>query len=112
MFFTDLNFAYLGYNNLPPLQVPDGVWRWDPQNELLLPVITRNEINPNGVRVSPDMRTLYVTDSSATFSKPGPYSPAIGPADTFWVRYPWVELEVRRVLTYAESLGRIYTLLI
>ena len=85
MFFTDLDFAYLGYDNLPPLQVPANVYRWDPQNYVVLPVIGRSDINPNGVRVSPDMRTLYVTDSTATFAGPGPYSPGSGPSDTFWL---------------------------
>ena len=85
MYFTDLDFAYLGYNNLPSLQLPANVYRWDPQTSVLLPVIGRNEINPNGVRVSPDMRTLYVTDSTSTFGGAGPYSPASGPSDTFWL---------------------------
>lgn len=66
MFFTDLDFAFVAYTNLPPLQLPANVYRFDPQNEVVLPVISRNEINPNGVRVSPDMKTLYITDSTAT----------------------------------------------
>ena len=85
MYFTDLDFAYDAYPNLPPLQVPANVYRWDPQNSILLPAIGRNDVNPNGVRVSPDMRTLYVTDNSATFNTPGPYSPQSGPSDTFWL---------------------------
>lgn len=85
MFFSDLDFAYLAYDNLPPLQMPANVWRWDPQDKVLLPVISRNEVNPNGVRVSPDFRTLYITDSTATFATPGPYSPGSGPSDTFWL---------------------------
>jgi gluconolactonase len=85
MYYTDLNFAYLGYDNLPPIQLPAAVYRWDPQQKVVLPIISRNEINPNGVRVSPDMRTLYVTDSTGTFAGAGPYSPASGPGDTFWL---------------------------
>ncbi len=85
MYFTDLDFAYLGYDNLPPLQLPANVYRYDPQTKVVLPVIGRNDVNPNGVRVSPDMSTLYVTDSTATFNTPGPYSPQSGPADTFWL---------------------------
>lgn len=84
MYYTDLNFAFLGYTNLPPLQLPNGVYRWDPQTKSVLPVISRNEVNPNGVRVSPDMRTLYVTDSTATFAGAGPYSPASGPGTVSW----------------------------
>lgn len=85
MYFTDLNFAYLGYSNLPPLQLPANVYRWDPQNQVVLPVISRNDVNPNGVRVSPDMKTLYVTDSVQTYGEAGPYSPASGPGDAFWL---------------------------
>ncbi|KAI9666277.1 MAG: hypothetical protein M1821_004212 [Bathelium mastoideum] len=66
MFFTDLEYAYLHYTNLPTTQVPANVWRWDATAQVLLPVIGRGEINPNGVRVSPDQRTLYVTDNDAT----------------------------------------------
>lgn len=58
MFFTDLEFAFLAYPNLPTPSLPAGVWRWDPQTETLLQVVGRNEVNPNGVRVSPDMRYL------------------------------------------------------
>ena len=71
MFFTDLDYAYVVYpEGLPPLQLPANVYRFDPQNQVVLPVISRNEINPNGIRVSPDMRTLYVTDNTATFNTP------------------------------------------
>ena len=41
-------------------------------------------MNPNGVRVSPDMKTLYVTDSTGTFSGAAPYTPASGPGDVSW----------------------------
>ena len=74
-----------GYENLPPIQLPAAVYRWDPQEKVVLPVISRNEINPNGVRVSPDMKTLYVTDSTGLFAGAGPYSPASGPGDAFWL---------------------------
>jgi gluconolactonase len=47
-----------------PIQLPNGVWRWDPVEQALRPVITRLDIPiPNGIAVSPDQRTLYVTDS-------------------------------------------------
>lgn len=68
LFFTvvDAN-AFLTGVDYPQMQLPDGVWRWDPQEEVLLLVISRGDIDtPNGVRVSPDQRTLYVTDSAMT----------------------------------------------
>ena len=47
--------------------LPNGVWRWDPQERTLLPVISRLDIViPNGISISPDQKTLYVTDSLAT----------------------------------------------
>jgi len=86
MYFTDLAFPYLAYpTGLPPVQLPATVWRWDPQDGVLLPVISRNEVNPNGVRVSPDFRTLYVTDDTATFGPPGPNSPPMGPGAEDWL---------------------------
>lgn len=69
MFFSDLALpATPGkyFQNPPRKQIPSNVWRWDPQEEVLLPVISRNELDPNGIRVSPDMKTLYVTDSNGT----------------------------------------------
>lgn len=36
------------------------------------------------------MKTLYVTDSTATFAGAGPNSPASGPSNTFWLGpYVW-----------------------
>lgn len=85
LFITDLPFAELGIAGVPAGQVPAAVWRWDPQTKILLPLIDRASIAaPNGslvsilltstcswrhaigVRVSPDQRTLYVTDSVTT----------------------------------------------
>ena len=77
MFFTDLEFASDAYPNLPPEQVPANVYRWDPQAQEIKVVIPRGELNPNGVRVSPDMKTLYVTDSSATQT--------LGASETSWL---------------------------
>lgn len=50
-----------------PVSLPNGVWRWDPQEKVLLPVISRLDIPiPNGIRVSPDQKILYITDSLST----------------------------------------------
>lgn len=86
MFFTDLHFAEIAYpTNFPVPALPATVWRWDPQSSVLLPVISRSEVNPNGVRVSPDMRTLYVTDSTNLFLAAATYAPASGPATANWL---------------------------
>ncbi|RMY76299.1 hypothetical protein D0863_02042 [Hortaea werneckii] len=86
LFFTDPFYGFLAYpDNFQTPQLPVGVWRWDPQEDLLLPVISRNEIQPNGVPVSPDMKSLYVTDSTSTFVPQTPYNPPVGPAAQNWL---------------------------
>ncbi|KAF2486396.1 hypothetical protein BDY17DRAFT_321195 [Neohortaea acidophila] len=67
MFFTDLDFTKAAYPNGPSPMLPSSVYRWDPQNEILRPVISRNDLSPNGIRVTPDMKTLYVPDSSSVY---------------------------------------------
>ncbi|OJJ34583.1 hypothetical protein ASPWEDRAFT_29711 [Aspergillus wentii DTO 134E9] len=50
-----------------PVLLPNGVWRWDPDEKILLPIISRLDIVvPNGITVSPDHKTLYITDSLGT----------------------------------------------
>lgn len=64
MFFTDINSrSYVtGYKDPPGL--PDAVWRFSPQDKLLLPVISRADILvPNGIRLNRDSTKLYVTDT-------------------------------------------------
>jgi gluconolactonase len=63
MFFTDdpLSAIYNG-GDLP--QVPDAVWRFDPQAKTLLPVIDRTDVLvPNGIRVNANSTLLFVTDT-------------------------------------------------
>jgi len=85
MFFSDLYYDSFEFTKVPIPSMPNQVWRWDPQQEVLLPVINRNEASPNGVRVSPDMRTLYVTDNTGTFEQSYPFDAALGPAATNWL---------------------------
>lgn len=41
----------------------NAVLRWDPQEKNLLPMISRKDTAlPNGIRVSPDQKPLYVTE--------------------------------------------------
>ncbi|KAF7189572.1 Gluconolactonase [Pseudocercospora fuligena] len=85
MYFTDFPFSSLAFGETAPSpQLPSGVWRWDPQGEVLQQVITRNDMTPNGVRVSPDQRTLYVTDSSPTYFAADP-SAAVGAGSESWL---------------------------
>jgi gluconolactonase len=51
----------------PRQRYSTAVWRFDLEEKVLLPVISANEIvAPNGIRVSPDGRTLYVTNTATT----------------------------------------------
>lgn len=72
MFFTDdpISERYAPGSGFPP-QLPDAVWRFDPQEGSLVPVISRADILiPNGIRVNAEQTKLYVTDTSATDSAP------------------------------------------
>jgi hypothetical protein len=62
MYLTQLPYAYLAYPGLDPiLNLTNAVWRFDPQEKLLLPVIDEADIPvPNGVRATLDGKTLYV----------------------------------------------------
>ncbi|KAK4494173.1 hypothetical protein PRZ48_014471 [Zasmidium cellare] len=80
MFFTDLKYAQQAYPNAPPPMLPSSIYRWDPQNEILRPVVSRNDLEPNGIRVSPDMKTLYIPDSSSIYG-----TLATGPATDSWL---------------------------
>ncbi|KAH9816335.1 calcium-dependent phosphotriesterase [Teratosphaeria destructans] len=66
LYFTDFYYSNSAYPNITtadsiPVKrpsLPAGVWRYDPQEGTVLQVIGRNEISPNGIRVSPDQRYL------------------------------------------------------
>ncbi|CZT44629.1 related to lactonohydrolase [Rhynchosporium secalis] len=68
MFFTDVSFQAFApiFKNRTPL-LPNAVWRWDPQLDQVLPVISKNDVGlPNGIRVNAENNKLYVTDSGST----------------------------------------------
>jgi len=63
LFFTDDPLSEL-YNGGEAPQLPDAVWRFDPQEKSLIPVIDRTDILvPNGIRVNANQSKLYVTDT-------------------------------------------------
>jgi gluconolactonase len=68
LFFTDdpISIRYSPDSKIPS-QLPDAVWRFDPQTHSLIPVIPRADILiPNGIRTNAASTKLYITDSSAT----------------------------------------------
>lgn len=67
LYFTDLKLNRILEGeympNLPPLQLTGAVWRFDLDEKVLVPVISRTDVSlPNGIRVTPDYQSLYVTD--------------------------------------------------
>jgi gluconolactonase len=64
MFFTDDPLSYLYDGGQIPV-LTDAVWRYDPQEQSLVPVISRADIVvPNGVTVNANQTKLYVTDTT------------------------------------------------
>jgi gluconolactonase len=63
LYITILPFTFPDSPSTPRDRLPQGLWRWDPQRKVLLPVISRTEFPvANGVRASKDQKTLFVTD--------------------------------------------------
>ncbi|CAM6088849.1 unnamed protein product [Calypogeia fissa] len=74
MFFSDEPQSYVFAGGLPPV-LPNAVWRYDPDEQSIVPVISRADILvPNGVAVNADSSKLFVTDT--------PFSAVYVPADT------------------------------
>jgi gluconolactonase len=66
IFLTTFSIADI-ITQFPRQRFDTAVWRFDLQEKVLTPVISANEIfAPNGIRVSPDGRTLYVTNTATT----------------------------------------------
>lgn len=64
MFFTDDPLSYLFDGGQIPV-LTDAVWRYDPQEQSLVPVISRADILvPNGITVNANQTKLYVTDTT------------------------------------------------
>jgi gluconolactonase len=69
MFFTDDPLSYIYDGGQIPV-LTDAVWRYDPQEQSLVPVTSRADIVvPNGITVNANQTKLYVTDTT-------PISPA------------------------------------
>lgn len=69
MYFTDFSFAQFGLEAFreKPIYLPNTVWRFEPREQLLLPVISNGDIGvPNGIRVNANYSRMYVSDSGAT----------------------------------------------
>jgi sugar lactone lactonase YvrE len=65
LFFTDDLLSAI-YTVGRSSQVPDAVWRWDPVEGTMLPVIHRTDVLvPDGIRVNKNSTLLYVTDTAS-----------------------------------------------
>ena len=76
LFVTDVDYGFdLAVD--PEPQLPNAVWRFDPQERTYLPVISRAEITePNGIAVNANGTVLYVTDAPVSNLQ------AMGPGNT------------------------------
>lgn len=65
IFFTTLSMRNIIGDKFPQQMYDTAVWRFDTQKKLLTPVISNTDIiAPNGIRVSPDGRTMYITNTA------------------------------------------------
>ncbi|TID15374.1 calcium-dependent phosphotriesterase [Venturia nashicola] len=114
MFFTDVNFRFDVPGYTDPVGLPNAVWRFDPTDQLLEPVIPQADIaTPNGIRVNKDFTILYVTDSTRVNRNWG--SPSIYQYDLTSDGYP----TNKKLLSFArrglsdgihiDDAGRIWT---
>ena len=63
LFFTDDPLSSI-YNGGEQPQLPDAVWRFDPQQKTVLPVIDRSDLAvPNGIRVNANQTKLFITNT-------------------------------------------------
>jgi gluconolactonase len=64
LWFTDAQYGYLqGFR--PPLSIPSQVYRFNPKTGEIVVVATDFD-QANGLEFSPDLKTLYVSDTGAT----------------------------------------------
>ncbi|KAF2173964.1 hypothetical protein M409DRAFT_48867 [Zasmidium cellare ATCC 36951] len=67
IFLTTFSLRDVLGSKFPRQRYDTAVWRFDLHEKVLQPVISANEIvAPNGIRVSPNGRTLYVTNTAIT----------------------------------------------
>lgn len=64
LWFTDADYGYIQNFRPPPTQ-PKQVYRFEPDTGVVQ-VVADGFVEPNGLEFSPDMKTLYVTDTGAT----------------------------------------------
>ncbi len=75
LWFTDADYGYFQNFRSEPTQ-PKQVYRFEPQTGIIQ-VVADGFVEPNGLEFSPDLKTLYVTDTGAqqfTYNKTGPAS--------------------------------------
>lgn len=63
MFFTTIDLAAAGETYFSKAELPNAIFRFDPQERAVRAVISRGDVlAPNGIRTSMDGTRLYVTD--------------------------------------------------
>lgn len=81
IWFTDPHYGF-HQGIRPPPQLPGQVYRYDPRNGSIR-VVADGFVRPNGLCFSPDLNTLYVTDTGAIHgSHSQPFNPS-GPSHIY-----------------------------
>jgi sugar lactone lactonase YvrE len=64
IYFTDTNYGVnKGYR--PPVDLPKATWRFDPRTGRLS-MLDASLVTPNGIAISKDGKTLYITETGST----------------------------------------------
>ncbi|KAK2612477.1 hypothetical protein QQS21_001415 [Conoideocrella luteorostrata] len=74
LWFTDADYGYFQHFRSEPTQ-PKQVYRFEPTTGIIQ-VVADGFVQPNGLEFSPDLKTLYVTDTGAQQFKAVPTQPA------------------------------------
>ncbi|KAJ9657518.1 hypothetical protein H2198_004279 [Neophaeococcomyces mojaviensis] len=99
LWFTDAAYGY--FQNFRPVpSIPQQVYRFEPATGVLQ-VIADGFDQPNGLELSPDLQTLYVTDTGAQHQTPNATRPATIYA--FNISADHKTLSNRRTFAYADT---------
>lgn len=99
LWFTDADYGFFQYFRPTPT-IPKGVYRFEPRTGVLQ-VVADGFDQSNGLEFSPDLKTLYVSDTGAQHFGPNQTRPATIYA--FDVTDDMKRLENRRTFAYPDS---------
>lgn len=74
LWFTDADYGYFQHFRPQPSQ-PKQVYRFEPSTGIIQ-VVADGFVQPNGLEFSPDLKTLYISDTGSQQFKPVPTEPS------------------------------------